>query len=88
MNRRSTTNIKGRYRHSKSGKLYKVIDVALHTETGEMMVAYRALYEHDELAGKYGKHPLFVRPYDMFFETVEIDGKVVPRFEKLSEESQ
>lgn len=81
-------DIKGTYKHSKSGKLYDVIDVALHTETGEMMVAYRALYGHDELAEQYGKHPLFVRPYDMFFDTVEIDGEVVPRFEKMPEEGR
>ncbi len=62
MNRYLTADIKGTYKHSKSGELYEFIDVALHTETGEMMVVYQALYEHDELAELCGKHPLFVRP--------------------------
>ena len=31
------------YRHFK-GNLYFVLDIAEHTETGEMMVVYKALY--------------------------------------------
>ncbi len=78
-------DIAGTYRHTKSGKLYQVIDVALHTETGEKMVVYRALYDHAELAGEYGMRPCFVRPYDMFFEDVTIDGTTRPRFEKIDD---
>ena len=81
----SKPDIEGTYRHSKSGKRYEVVDVAMHTETNEMMVVYRALYKSPDLAEQYGDHPLFVRPYDMFFETVEIDGEMVPRFEKTFE---
>ena len=31
---------KGTYRHTKSGKMYEVIGVALHTETNEQLVIY------------------------------------------------
>jgi hypothetical protein len=51
---------KGKYRHFK-GKLYEVIDIAHHSETQEAMVVYRALY---------GEHGLWVRPVEMFFETI------------------
>jgi hypothetical protein len=61
----------GIYRHFK-GNLYDVITVARHTETGEDMVVYRALY------GDFG---VWVRPLAMFTEQVERDGTPVPRFE-------
>lgn len=66
-------NVKGTYRHYK-GNEYQLLEVGIHTETGEKLVVYRALYE------PYG---VWVRPYGMFFETVVIEGKVVPRFEKV-----
>lgn len=70
---------KGTYRHSKSGKLYEVLGVALQTETDKQLVIYQPLYECE--------HELFARPYDMFVGTVEIDGKIVPRFEKIKSKS-
>src|SRR3954469_19539328 len=60
----------GTYRHYK-GNLYEVIDVARHSETEEQLVVYRALY---------GERGLWLRPLDMFSETVEVDGVAVPRF--------
>lgn len=69
------TNITGPYRHYK-GKEYAVIGEAIHTETEERLVVYRALYE---------PYAIWVRPYDMFFEMLTIDGKKVPRFEKLKD---
>lgn len=65
----------GNYEHTKSGKQYNVIGTALHTETEEVMVVYRPLYE--------SKIPLFVRPESMFAETIELHGQSVPRFKKL-----
>ena len=65
----------GRYRHFKGGE-YEVIGVAGHTETGEQMVVYRALY---------GKGGLWVRPVDMFLAVVERDGKTLARFEYIGE---
>ena len=61
---------KGVYRHYK-GNLYQVIDVARHSETEQEHVVYRTLY---------GDYSLWVRPLDMFVETVEADGKSQPRF--------
>lgn len=60
----------GIYRHYK-GNLYQVLHLARHSETEEWLVVYRALY------GDFG---IWVRPLAMFTETVEIDGKIVPRF--------
>jgi cyclomaltodextrinase / maltogenic alpha-amylase / neopullulanase len=61
----------GRYRHFK-GMEYQLIDIAHHSETQEPLAVYRALY---------GEHGLWVRPLSMFFETIEREGKTLPRFE-------
>lgn len=61
---------KGIYTHYK-GNEYEVIDTVIHSETEELLVLYRPLY---------GEAKLWVRPFDMFFETVVIQGKEVPRF--------
>lgn len=61
----------GIYRHYK-GHEYLVLDVARHSETEELMVVYQP---------QYGDRTLWVRPLAMFTESVEIDGKEVPRFE-------
>ena len=63
-------DIKGKYVHYK-GNEYEVVGVAKHSETLEPMVVYKALY---------GDGGLWVRPYDMFFETVEINGEKIPRY--------
>lgn len=60
----------GIYRHYK-GRLYEVQSPARHSETGEWLVVYRALY------GDYG---LWVRPAGMFFDTVVHQGQTLPRF--------
>lgn len=63
----------GIYRHYK-GNLYQVLLTAHHSETEEALVVYRCLY------GEYG---VWVRPLAMFTETVEVEGKEVPRFELI-----
>ncbi len=68
---------KGIYRHFKSNE-YEVLDVALHSETQEPFVVYRALY---------GEGKLWVRPLAMFTEIVdkpEINYKG-PRFSYVRE---
>lgn len=44
--------------------LYRVNGLCRHTETGELLVSYQALYG-DEMS--------YVRPYDMFMSEVERD---------------
>jgi hypothetical protein len=65
----------GRYRHYK-GNEYDVIGVARHSETEEPFVIYRALY---------GDRGLWIRPAAMFLETVIVEGRPVPRFDRLPE---
>ena len=67
----------GKYRHFK-GNLYEVIGTALHSETMEPMVVYRALY---------GERGLWVRPLSMWTEIVERDGYHGPRFQYIDTES-
>ena len=63
----------GVYRHYK-GNLYQVLHIATHSETGEKLVVYRALY------GDYG---VWVRPVAMFNQMIEVDGKMLPRFARV-----
>ena len=60
----------GKYRHFK-GNMYEVITIAIHSETLEEMVVYRALY---------GDGGVWVRPASMWNETVEHNGETVSRF--------
>ena len=66
----------GRYRHYK-GRYYEVIGVARHSETEQELVVYRPLYQ--------ASWPLWVRPLAMFVETVTVDGREVPRFERVGD---
>jgi len=65
----------GVYAHYKGGK-YEMIDLVKHSETEELLVLYRALY---------GDKGLWVRPLDMFQETVEVDGEKRRRFSFVEE---
>ncbi len=67
------------HKHYK-GKHYQVLGVARHSETKEPLVVYKGLYDDPEL----GKEPLFVRPKEMFDETIIIDGKEIQRFEEVN----
>ena len=67
----------GTYKHYK-GKTYEVVDSAFHTETGEELVIYKALYETQKNNGG-----LWARPLKMFQENVNVNGKEIPRFEYI-----
>ena len=66
----------GVYEHYKSGKKYRVLGVAKHSETLEDMVVYEALYDNEV-------SKLWVRPLEMFVGEVEVGGKRVQRFKYL-----
>ncbi|RUO77854.1 DUF1653 domain-containing protein [Idiomarina seosinensis] len=65
----------GIYQHYK-GNRYRVIDTVTHSETEEVLVLYQPLY---------GDQKLWVRPYAMFNELVEVAGEELPRFRFISE---
>ena len=67
---------RGIYRHFK-GNLYRVEDVAFHSEDCSEMVVYRALY---------GDNKLWVRPKSMWDEEVVKDGKTYKRFTYIGED--
>ena len=60
----------GRYRHFK-GREYEVLGIARHSEDESPMVVYRPLYNDSGL---------WVRPADMWNETVIRDGRTYTRF--------
>ncbi len=65
----------GRYRHYKGGE-YEVLGVVRHSETLEPLVLYRPLYNDSGW---------WVRPFALFVEQIEIDGRLQPRFAALGE---
>ena len=57
------------YKHFKGG-FYQVLNVAKHTETGEMLVIYREV----------SKDTIYARPYDMF--NSKVDKEKYPEVEQ------
>lgn len=51
--------------------LYKVLDFAKHTETGELLVIYEALYDGREIGCDVHYGDKFARPIDMFMSEVD-----------------
>ena len=65
----------GRYRHFKGGE-YRVLFTARHSETGEDMVVYQALY---------GEMGFWVRPAEMWLGRVGRADYAGPRFTYIGE---
>lgn len=74
-NTEKTEILPGKYRHFK-GNEYEVLCVARHSEDLSEMVVYRALY---------GDGGVWVRPAKMWNETVEYEGRIVKRFERIEQ---
>lgn len=64
-----------KYSHFK-GNEYLVLYQAKHSETLEDLVVYKALY---------GEGGIWVRPLSMFLEQVEVNGKIVDRFQEIED---
>jgi len=64
----------GIYEHFK-GQRYEVFGTARHSETEEVFVSYRKLYDD---------YSYWVRPVEMFTGTVERDGYSGPRFRRIA----
>jgi hypothetical protein len=57
------------------GKHYKMLVFCTHSETGEELVVYQRQEDGNT----------FARPVDLFFQDVEWEGKIVPRFTLVSD---
>ena len=67
----------GLYKHFKGGT-YWVTGTAIHTETEEEFVIYHNINVPEKV---------FIRPFKMFNETIEREGKQVKRFDYMGEEA-
>lgn len=63
------------FRHYKN-KPYRYLGIVRHSETLEEMALYETLYENE-----LGR--MWVRPKEMFFGEIDVEGKTRPRFEKV-----
>ncbi|MGC0368197.1 hypothetical protein RKD05_000449 [Microbacterium sp. SLBN-111] len=63
----------GIYEHFK-GQRYEVFGIARHSETEEVFVSYRKLYDD---------YSFWLRPVEMFVGDVERDGYAGPRFRRV-----
>jgi hypothetical protein len=61
-------------RHFKGG-FYQVLGLTRHSETSEQFVVYQQL----------GRDETWIRPYQMFIETISQDGANEPRFSKVAD---
>lgn len=66
--------VDGRYMHYKQLS-YKVLAIALREEDNEPCVIYQA---------EYGDRLTWIRPVANWVEDVEVDGKMVKRFTKVT----
>jgi hypothetical protein len=55
---------------------YKILGIGKHSETLDEMVVYQAMFKSEE----WGENQIWIRPISMFFDTKELNGKIVPRF--------
>ena len=63
------------FQHYRNGKNYEVVAIGWCTDRDIEVIFYKPLYPCE--------HAMFTRSYHSFFEQVENEGKIVPRFKKL-----
>jgi hypothetical protein len=63
------------FQHHRNLKNYEIVGSAFCTERDLEVILYKPLYECE--------YDLFTRSYTNFFEQVEHEGKIVPRFKKV-----
>jgi hypothetical protein len=68
----------GLYRHFKGGE-YELLNVARHSETEELLAAYRSVEDRETI---------WVRPLEMFTGMVDRADAKLPRFERVSRSSK
>ncbi len=65
----------GIYEHYKKKK-YEVIGEVVHSESGEILVIYKALYDIPNIS----KDTIWARPKTMFLEQISVNDILIPRF--------
>lgn len=65
------------FRHFRNRMIYRMVAFATIEATEEEAVVYQAMY---------GDRRLWIRTKANFFEEVEHEGRVVPRFQEISEQ--
>lgn len=62
-------------------KEYTVLAIGYFTESEPLLecVVYQAEYDTEDL----GEKPVFIRPRKMFEESVDVDGKMMDRFQLI-----
>ena len=66
------------YQHTKTGNYYLKVGEGMHTETGEKFVVYVTASKGRQQEG------FWIRPKSMFEEQIEINGKLVSRFQRIN----
>ena len=64
-----------KYQHYKGG-LYEIVIEAKHSESMEDLIVYRSIEDPTKV---------WARPKGMFFDNVEIDSEIIPRFRKITD---
>ena len=67
------------YCHYRNQKMYQLLHIGYIQETLEPCVIYQAQYDTEDL----GEKPIFVRPLKEFCEEVEVEERMVLRFQKI-----
>lgn len=73
----------GKYQHYK-GNFYEVLGVARHSEILEDFVVYKSLYNSPE----FPTGSLWIRPKEMFFGQIEVNGQKIPRFKFIKSKEE